>query len=321
LQWFILKHDVLCLKAEGSSESALLVIKQRGYLLMSVVVMLVVLSSGYSPTLAALYALGTLVLTQIIFEPKRRSDFFANCLKAMDDAPRVIAQITIASAVGGIIVGVVTQTGLGLRMSSMVLNFSHGYLSLLLVLTMFCGIILGMGMPTPAAYIILAVLLAPGLIDVGVPDLAAHLFVMYCAGISAITPPVALASYAAAAIANADPWKTSLTALRLGLASFIIPFIFVFSPALLGIGPVSQMIVDTAAAFIGVLALAAALIGWLFIVMNIFLRLTLFTGAIMMIMPGLLGDSLGLALIMGVTVFCWSRRRLVSGQESSVLPG
>lgn len=299
----------LNLRPEGSTESAWAVIKQRGYLLLSVVTMLAVLSYGYSPTLAALYALATLVVTQLVFEPRLRREFFLNCLRAMDDAPRVIAQITIASAVGGIIVGVVTQTGLGLRMSSIVLDFSQGYLPLLLVLTMLCGIVLGMGMPTPAAYIILAVLLAPGLIDVGVPVLAAHLFVMYCAGISAITPPVALASYAAAAIANADPWQTSLTALRLGLASFLIPFIFVFGPSLLGIGSSMEMIINTVGAVIGVLAMSGALIGWYLITMNVWLRLVLFVGAILLIMPGLAGDVIGLGLITLITGYCWQRSR------------
>jgi TRAP-type uncharacterized transport system fused permease subunit len=194
-------------------------------------------------------------------------------------------------------------------MSSIVLDFSQGYLPLLLVLTMLCGIILGMGMPTPAAYIILAVLLAPGLVEVGVPLLAAHLFVMYCAGISAITPPVALASYAAAAIANADPWKTSLTALRLGLASFIIPYMFVFGPAILGIGDTSQMIFDSLAALVGVLALAAALIGWFLIVLNSLIRLVLLSGAILLIMPGLTGDITGAILITGAVAYCWNKAR------------
>jgi TRAP transporter 4TM/12TM fusion protein len=305
----------LGLKPEGGSESALRVIKQRGYLLLSVVVMLATLSSGYSPSLAALYALGTLVVTQLLFEPAMRSEFVGNCLKAMDEAPRIIGQITIASAIGGIIVGVVTQTGLGLRMSSIVLDFSQGYLPLLLVLTMLCGIILGMGMPTPAAYIILAVLLAPGLVEVGVPLLAAHLFVMYCAGISAITPPVALASYAAAAIANADPWKTSLTALRLGLASFIIPYMFVFGPAILGIGDTSQMIFDSLAALVGVLALAAALIGWFLIVLNSLIRLALLSGAILLIMPGLTGDITGAILIVGAVAYCWNKARQTEAQN------
>jgi TRAP transporter 4TM/12TM fusion protein len=306
----------LNLRPMGGSQSAWTVLGQRGYLLLSVITMLTVLSVGYSPTLAALYALATLVVTQLVFEPRLRREFFTNCLTAMDEAPRVIAQITIASAVGGIIVGVVTQPGLGLRMSSIVLAFSQGYLPLLLILTMLCGIVLGMGMPTPAAYIILAVLLAPGLVEAGVPMLAAHLFVMYCAGVSAITPPVALASYAAAAIANADPWRTSLTALRLGLASFLIPFIFVFAPSLLGLGTTLEMLVNSVGALIGVLAMSGALIGWYLITLNVLSRLMLFVGAILLIMPGLMGDAVGLALIVAITGYCWQQSRRMPPEKS-----
>lgn len=311
----------LNLRPEGGTVSAWSVLRERGYLLLSVITMLTVLSVGYSPTLAALYALATLVATQLLFEPRLRHKFFINCLTAMDDAPRVIAQISIASAVGGIIVGVVTQTGLGLRMSSIVLDFSQGYLPLLLILTMLCGIVLGMGMPTPAAYIILAVLLAPGLVDAGVPILAAHLFVMYCAGVSAITPPVALASYAAAAIANADPWQTSLTALRLGLASFLIPFIFVFGPSLLGLGTTQQMLINSVGALIGVLAMSGALIGWYLIPMNALSRLMLFVGAILLILPGLMGDAVGLGLIVVITGYCWERSRRMPAEESPAASG
>lgn len=297
------------LTPEVADERAFEVLKQRGYLLIPVVVMLIVLSSGYTPTLAALYALGSLVLSQVIFEKESRSLLIKNCLQAMNDAPRIIGQITIASAVGGIIVGVVTQTGLGLRMSSIVLGISQGSLPLLLVLTMLCGVILGMGMPTPAAYIILAVLLAPGLVEFGVPVLAAHLFVMYCAGVSAITPPVALASYAAAAIANSDPWRTSLTALKLGLASFIVPFMFVFAPSILGLGSGMQMTINSLAAAVGVVALAASLIGWLWIKMSSFLRVLMFASALMMIMPGSLADVIGGTLIAAIASYCFLASR------------
>jgi len=295
------------------------VLKQRGYLLLPVIVMLGVLSSGYTPTLAALYALGSLVLAQVVFERESRTLLVENCLKAMNDAPRIIGQITIASAVGGIIVGVVTQTGLGLRMSSIVLSISQGSLPLLLVLTMLCGVILGMGMPTPAAYIILAVLLAPGLVEFGVPILAAHLFVMYCAGVSAITPPVALASYAAAAIADSDPWRTSLTALKLGLASFIVPYMFVFAPSILGLGTGLEMTINSLAAGVGVIALAASLIGWLWIRMNLYLRALLFAAALMLIMPGMLVDLAGGVLIVAIATYCFVAGRQ-QGRSEPIRP-
>ncbi|MBB3330972.1 TRAP transporter 4TM/12TM fusion protein [Halomonas campaniensis] len=303
------------LSPEVADVRAFEVLKQRGYLLLPVIVMLGVLSSGYTPTLAALYALGSLVLAQVVFERESRTLLVENCLKAMNDAPRIIGQITIASAVGGIIVGVVTQTGLGLRMSSIVLSISQGSLPLLLVLTMLCGVILGMGMPTPAAYIILAVLLAPGLVEFGVPILAAHLFVMYCAGVSAITPPVALASYAAAAIADSDPWRTSLTALKLGLASFIVPYMFVFAPSILGLGSGLQMTINSLAAGVGVIALAASLIGWLWIRMNLYLRGLLFAAALMLIMPGMLVDLAGGVLIVVIATYCFVAGRQQGRRE------
>ena len=310
----------LSLASEIADKHAFQVLKERGYLLLPVIVMLSVLSSGYTPTLAALYALGSLVLAQLLFETESRSMLFKNCLRAMDSAPRIIGQITVASAVGGIIVGVVTQTGLGLRMSSIVLGISQGSLPLLLVLTMLCGVILGMGMPTPAAYIILAVLLAPGLIEAGVPVLAAHLFVMYCAGVSAITPPVALASYAAAAIADSDPWRTSLTALKLGLASFIVPFMFVFAPSILGLGSGFEIAINSLAAIIGVTALAASLIGWFLISMNALLRVSLFTSAIMLIMPGLFADIVGSVLIFAALTYCWVVNRRRRGIDTNMVP-
>lgn len=308
------------LAPEVADIRAFQVLRQRGYLLIPVIVMLAVLSSGYTPTLAALYALGSLVLSQVVFEKESRSLLFKNCLQAMNEAPRIIGQITIASAVGGIIVGVVTQTGLGLRMSSIVLGISQGSLPLLLVLTMLCGVILGMGMPTPAAYIILAVLLAPGLVEFGVPILAAHLFVMYCAGVSAITPPVALASYAAAAIADSDPWRTSLTALKLGLASFIVPFMFVFAPSILGLGSGVEMTINSLAATVGVIALAASLIGWLWIRLNPYLRVLLFAAALMLIMPGSFADVIGGVLIAAIVSYCFVVNRRQGGADSSRPP-
>ncbi|MEX0731100.1 MAG: TRAP transporter fused permease subunit [Aquisalimonadaceae bacterium] len=295
----------LGLKRQSSLVAFLPILLGRGYLLLPVVVLIGVLIAGYTPTLAALYALGSLIGLQLVFDSGLRRRFVSYCATAMDQAPRVIGQVTVASAVGGIIVGVVTQTGLGLRMSSIVLSMAQGSLAILLMLTMLAGLVLGMGMPTPAAYVILAVLLAPGMVEYGVPIVAAHLFVLYCAGISAITPPVALASYAAAAIANTDPWRTSLTALRLGLGSFIVPYMFVYGPSLLGIGTTTQMVVNGLAASLGVMALASALIGWLLIEIGLILRLTLFASALLLIKPGLATDGGGIALVTLVCLIAW----------------
>jgi TRAP-type uncharacterized transport system fused permease subunit len=218
----------------------------------------------------------------------------------------------VASAIGGIIVGVVTQTGLGLRMSSIVLSIAQDHLWLLLILTMVSGIILGMGMPTPAAYVILAVLLAPGMVEFGVPPIAAHLFVLYCAGISAITPPVAMASYAAAAVANTDPWRTSVTAFRLGLCSFIIPYMFVYGPGLLGLGSSADLIYGTLAAALGAVALAGALIGWFFGPIRLVMRALLFAGALLLIQHQALTDLAGAAMVLSVAAVAWMNERRTS---------
>lgn len=289
------------------------VLLARGYLLAPIVVLVGVLISGFTPSKAALYSLMSLVAMQFVFDAGLRRNFLGYCVRAMDQAPRVIGQVTVASAVGGIIVGVVTQTGLGLRMSSIVLSVAQDSLWLLLVLTMLCGVVLGMGMPTPAAYVILAVLLAPGMVEYGVPIVAAHLFVLYCAGISAITPPVALASYAAAAVANTDPWRTSLTAFRLGLCSFIVPYMFVYGPSLLGLGTTAELIHGTLTAALGVMALAAALIGWLFTVLGLLLRLGLFASALLLIRHDTVTDIAGVTLLAAILMGAWVLARRKAG--------
>ncbi|MBM10112.1 MAG: TRAP transporter permease DctM/Q, partial [Magnetovibrio sp.] len=218
------------------------VLKRRGYLLISIGVMLYLLIDGWTPTTAAVYAIASLLLLLILFDPENRRRILLVCWDAMTTAPRMVVSVTIACAVGGILVGLITLTGLGLRMSTIILDASGGYLIVILILTMIMGVVLGMGMPTSGAYIILAALLAPGLEAAGVQILAAHMFIMYVAAKSSITPPVAIASYAAAAIAGTDPWKTSLLAFKLGLSVFIIPYMFVYGPALLGLAPPIEVV-------------------------------------------------------------------------------
>jgi TRAP transporter 4TM/12TM fusion protein len=302
----------LGLKPQRTSETLLPVLLSRGYLLLPVVVLVGVLMAGYTPARAAFYSLVALVVMQVAFDPALRRRFVPYVVEAMDQAPRLIGQVTVASAIGGIIVGVVTQTGLGLRMSSIVLSIAQDHLWLLLILTMVSGIILGMGMPTPAAYVILAVLLAPGMVEFGVPPIAAHLFVLYCAGISAITPPVAMASYAAAAVANTDPWRTSVTAFRLGLCSFIIPYMFVYGPGLLGLGSSADLIYGTLAAALGAVALAGALIGWFFGPIRLVMRALLFAGALLLIQHQALTDLAGAAMVLSVAAVAWMNERRTS---------
>ncbi len=297
------------------------VLRQRGYLVLSVVVMVWLLIDGWTPTTAAVYAIASLVGLLIVFDGENRRRILAVVWQAMTEAPRMVAPVTVACAVGGILVGIIGQTGLGLRLSAIILDFSGGHLLLMLVLTTIMGIILGMGMPTSGAYIILAALLGPGLVDAGVNILAAHLFLIYVASKSSITPPVAIASYAAAAVAGTDPWKTSLTAFRLGLSVFIIPYMFVYGPALLGLAPPVEVALSVATAAVGIFALSVSMIGWLGVGLPLAERAAWLAASLLLIKPGLWTDGLGLALfvaLLGYALYRYRRRLPVTSPKPGV---
>lgn len=239
------------------------VLRKRGYLILSIVVLVWFLVDGYTPTVAGFWTLVTLTALIFIVDSENRRNIVRIIYQAMTEAPRMIAPVLIACAIGGMIAGIIVMTGLGLKLSSMILDFSGGYSLVALIMTMIVCVILGMGMPTAAAYIILAALLAPGLAKLGVPLAAAHLFIIYCAAKSAITPPVAVASYAAAAVAGTNPWQTSLIAFKLGISVFIIPYMFVYGPSLLGAGSLGDVVWTFLTAAFGIFALSVASAGWL----------------------------------------------------------
>jgi TRAP-type uncharacterized transport system fused permease subunit len=172
---------------------------------------------------------------------------------------------------------------------------------------MVVSIILGMGMPTTAAYAIAAAVMAPGLVRMGVPPLVAHMFIFYYAVLSAITPPVAVASFAAAGLARSDPWRTSWIAVRLGLATLIVPFMFFYSPLLLGQGPWLEIAWAFGSAAFGVVTLAAATEGWLNGALTWALRAVLFAAALCMIAPEPAADAVGFAL--ALAIWLWQRYR------------
>lgn len=206
-------------------------------------------------------------------------------------------------AAAGIVIGVISQTGIGLKFASILLEYSQGILPLALFLSMVVAIVLGMGMPTTAAYAICAAVITTGLMKLGALPLAAHMFVFYFACISAITPPVALAAYAGAAIANAHPNQVGFTAMKLGVAAFIAPFVFVFNPALLLIGTATEIALATVTALVGTFALACAMQGWLFgRAIGWPFRLAMTLGAILLIKPGLYTDLAGAALLVATVL-------------------
>jgi TRAP transporter 4TM/12TM fusion protein len=262
-----------------------------------VVVLVWLLVEGYSPMKAGLWAI--LVTIFVSFVRKETWMTPRRILESLDAGARGAVQVGIACATAGVIIGVLTLTGLGMRFTSIILAISQGSLMITLLLTMVTSLILGMGLPTVAAYIIQVTLTVPVLTqNYGVPPMAAHFFIFYFAIISAITPPVALAAYAASGIAGSDPLRTAITACRLGLAAFIVPYMFVYAPSLLLIGSVSEIIISAITALVGVAALAASMVGWLRFKANLLERAFLLGAALSLIMPGLVTDSAGLACLL-----------------------
>jgi TRAP-type uncharacterized transport system fused permease subunit len=192
-----------------------------------------------------------------------------------------------------------------MQLTSLLIDISGGILIVLMILTMLTSIILGMGLPTSACYIIVAILIAPAMVKMGVPPMAAHLFAFYYGCLSTITPPVALAAYAGAGLAGASPMETGWRAVRFGLCGFIVPFMFVYGPPLILIGSISEIIPAIITACIGTYFLAVSLMGYQFTNVPRALRIVYFVCALCMIMPGWVTDLLGLlgALVLSLINF------------------
>ena len=208
--------------------------------------------------------------------------------------------ITVAAACGvaGIIAGTITMTGLANMMINGIVALAGSHVIIALFLTMLCCIVLGMGVPTTANYCIMAATCAPILIRMGVPAVAAHFFVFYFGIVADLTPPVALAAYAGAAIAQANPMKTALTATKLAIGAFIVPYVFALNPAMLFVDTTAlEVITISITSFVGIFAVAAALEGYLFHHMPWYLRLVSLVGGLMLIYPGIVTDLIGLALV------------------------
>lgn len=229
-------------------------------------------------------------------------------LEGLNLAARDTIQLVAVCACAGIIVGVVALTGIGGRFSEMILNVAGASQFLAMFFAAVVALILGMGMPTTAAYAIAAAVIAPGLTKIGIPTLVAHMFVFYFAVISSITPPVALSSFAAAGMCNADPWKTSWIALKMGLATFIVPFMFFFAPVLLMQGEWTAIVQAFVSASVGVWFLAGSTEGWFGGKLAMPLRVAMFGAALCLMHPGTITDMIGLAI--GVPVYLWQRLQL-----------
>ena len=275
-------------------------IRARGHLLLPVLVILVLLAVGFTATYAAIVSAASVILVSWV-RPRTGLGWRA-CLAAMREGAEQTVPVAMACASAGIVIGIVLQTGLALRFSSFLVDLAGGHLMAALLVTMLAGIVLGMGMPTTPAYIMQAALLIPAIVKLGVPPLAAHMFAFYFSCLSAVTPPVALAVYAAAAIGGAGLWGAGLQAMKFAAAGFIVPFFFVYSPALLFQGSWADVARAIVTGTIGVIALAAGLEGQFLRRATWLERAAFIAAAFLLIDPGLVTDVIGLALLGAVVV-------------------
>lgn len=265
------------------------------YLLLPILIVIILMVSGMSIMRAALWSILSTIVVSAFSKETRIG--FKDAIDALVDGARTALGVAAATAAAGIIVGVVTKTGLGLKLANGLLDLSGGYLIPTLMLTMLAAIVLGMGSPTTANYVITSTIAAPAIILLGIPDLSAHLFVFYFGIIADITPPVALAAFAAAGVSGGEPLRTGVNSAKLAIAAFIIPYMFVLSPELLMIETTwTELIWVVFTAISGMLAIGAGIIGFWLRKLQWWERVLGIVGGIMLIYPEGMTDIIGLGL-------------------------
>lgn len=288
----------------------LTLLKERGHLALPLILIVYLLVSGYTPMRAALVAIVLSIVCSALRKSTRMKPI--EIVRGLEKGARNVLGVLVACAAAGIIIGVVTKTGVGLKLASGLLELSGGMLLPTMFFTMITAIILGMGVPTTANYVITSTIAAPALVQMGVPVLAAHMFVFYFGIIADVTPPVALAAYAGAGISGGNALKTGVNASKLAIAAFIIPYIFVLSPVILMMeGTAVDLLLSTVTALIGMVALSSALIGYLADNCRTPERILLVVGGLLMIKPGLLTDVIGIAIFVIILLFQQKRKQQI----------
>jgi TRAP transporter 4TM/12TM fusion protein len=288
------------------------IMKKDGYMILPLVAIVFFLLSGYTPLKSAFYAIAFSIAIAVGVALIKRNNSFGikEFLGALESGAKGAVGVACACACAGMIVGVVTLTGLGLRIAELIVSIAGGNLILTLFFTMIASLILGMGLPTTAKYIVLATMAVPALIKLEVNLMAAHLFILYFGVIADITPPVALAAYAGAGIAGANSMKTGFQAVKLALAAFIVPYIFAMDPTLILVDSVVGSTVDflpffsaipiVLSAMMGIVCLGSAVEGFLLDHCKIYERIPLAIAAFLLLKPGTVTDLIGLVVLIGV---------------------
>src|SRR5688572_7532628 len=279
------------------------VMRERGHLFIPLLVILFGLFAGYSAPLCALAGTFSCIPVALMRKSTRGDISWRTVWDALEEGAKNSVAVALACACSGIIIGVITLTGAAIDFSAVVIRLAQDALLLALVLTMFAGLVLGLGMPTTAAYIVMVALLIPILIKLGAPPPAAHMFAFYFAILSAITPPVALAVFAAAGLAKANMWDSGWAAMRVAAAGYIVPFMFIYEPALLMLNGWDQWHVSLLAfvsATIGCMALAAGFHGYLIAACRMWERVALIIAAVLLIVPEVYSSVVGIVLLLGI---------------------
>jgi len=288
-------------------------LKGRGYLLIPAILLIYWLIVGYSPMKAGFWSIGAV----FVFSFLRRATWMGpmKLVEALKRGGTGCLEVVTACACAGIVIGVVTQTGLGLKFSTIVIEASKGFLPLALTFIAITSLILGMGVTTSAAYILTIILGGPVLVKLGVLPLAAHLFVFYYSCLSTITPPVALAAYAGAGIAGANPFSVGFTAMRLALIAYIVPYFFVFQPVLIWQGNFLNILWAFFTAVLGCIALGSGLMGQMLGPLGILSRFLLVAGGFALIKPGIYTDLFGMAVLGAILLLQYHKRRKVQKEN------
>ncbi len=291
------------------------VMKYQGHLILPIFLIIFLLLRGLTPLYAAFFGMMSVIVVSSIRKSSRLN--IKRFLEAMEDGAKTAVSIGIACAVVGFIVGVVAMTGIGQVIAYNIIAFSMGHLWLALVLVMVASIILGMGLPATACYIITASIAAPALVRMGVNPLAAHFFAFYYGTLSAVIPPVALTSYTAGGIAGANPMEVAFTGFRLAFAGIMIPFMFVYSPILLMQNVVAwRLAIVIITGLIGIACLAATSENYLMMKMTVYERVFAGSAALLLVQPKLLTDSVGIALMLAFVTSNVIRYRNARKSES-----
>lgn len=291
------------MKKDLKVESVKGVLLEKGHLIIPLIVLVyLLLIEQVNPSYAAFWGIVTVPFASLLRKNTWMS--FRDIGEALTQGVKLSLIVVAACACAGIVIGVIDLTGLGLRLSGILVELSSGNLFILLVLTMLASIIMGMGLPPVACYIILAVIAAPAITQLGVGAMAAHLFIFYYGSLSAITPPVAIAAYTASGIARSNPLQTSITSVRLAAVAFIIPFMFIYGPELiLQEGNIFTISIAVITALIGIFSLSVSLEGYLKREVRKITRILLFISALLSMSVGIVTDLIGIAIFVSVLFY------------------